>query len=435
MAPPSVVVDGEHNVIHLSERAGRYLQFGGGESTLNLLGVVRPMLRMELRRALYSASQTSDLVEVRDVPVEIDGAMHSVNLRIQPAKEIAPGFALVIFEEGEPKSSEPGMAKPLTEGSLTRDLEEEIDRLKAQFGATMEEHEASDEEMKAANEELQAMNEELRAASEELETSREELQSINEELVTVNQELKSKVDELGRANSDLQNLLASTNIATVFLDRSLCIKRYTPAAVALFRLIPSDVGRPLSDLRHQLQYDSLVADAQRVLEQLGLIEREVCSAEGNWFLVRLLPYRTIEDQIAGVVLTLVDVTERKQAESLLQVSEARFRSLVSQSTVGIAQSDVRGKFTYVNERYCEMTGRKRDELLDDIAMQDITHPDDLTNYASLLEKMFTAGEAFVIQKRYIRSDGVNLWVLENVTPILDAKDRVMGGTARLNRYH
>ena len=157
------------------------------------------------------------------------------------------------------------------------------------------------------------MNEELRAASEELETSREELQSINEELVTVNQELKSKVDELGRANSDLQNLLASTNIATVFLDRSLCIKRYTPVAVALFRLIPSDVGRPLSDLRHQLQYDSLVADAQRVLEQLGFIEREVCSAEGDWFLVRLLPYRTIEDQIAGVVLTLVDVTERKQA--------------------------------------------------------------------------------------------------------------------------
>src|SRR4030095_9017156 len=148
--------------------------------------------------------------------------------------------------------------------------------------------------------ELQAMNEELRAASEELETSREELQSINEELVTVNQELKSKVDELGRANSDLQNLLASTKIATVFLDRSLCIQRYTPAAVALFRLIPNDVGRPLSDLRHQLQYDCLVADAQQVLEQLGLIEREVSSPQDNWFLVRLLPYRTVEDQIAGL---------------------------------------------------------------------------------------------------------------------------------------
>ena len=236
-------MDSEYKVIHLSERAGRYLHFGGGKSTLNLVDVVHPMLRMELRAALYSAGQTGGLVEVRDVSVEIDGALCSVSLRVQPAQEIAPAFSLSFFEEGEPKSSEPGMAKPLAEGSLTRDLEEEIDRLKAQFGATMEEHDASDEEMKAANEELQAMNEELRAASEELETSREELQSINEELVTVNQELKSKVDELGRANSDLQNLLASTNIATVFLDRSLCIKRYTPAAVALFRLIPSDVGR------------------------------------------------------------------------------------------------------------------------------------------------------------------------------------------------
>jgi two-component system CheB/CheR fusion protein len=340
-----------------------------------------------------------------------------------------PRVFVVVFEELEPNCPENVLVKPATEGSLAKDLEEELDRLKAQFHDAMEKHDASDEEMKASNEELQAMNEELRAASEELEISREELQSINEELITVNQELKSKVDELGRANSDLQNLMASTNIATVFLDRSACIKRYTPAAVALFSLIPSDVGRPLADLRHQLKYDSLVADAQRVIEQLGLIEREVCSAEGKWFLVRLLPSRTIEDQIAGLVLTFVDITERKQAEELLQVSEARFRSLVSQSTVGIAQSDVTGNFTYVNERYCELTGRKPEKLLNGLGMRDITHPDDRARYAALLEKMFTAGEAFVIQKRYMRVNGSDVWVLDNVTPILDARDHVIGGTA------
>jgi two-component system, chemotaxis family, CheB/CheR fusion protein len=429
MAPPSVVVDREHNVIHLSERGGRYLRFGGGKSTLNLLDLIDPKLRVELRTALYRAGQAAGLVETRKVAVELDGALRSVSLRVCPAQELAPGFFLVVFEEDEPDSSDRVMVRPATEGRLAMDLEEEIDRLKAQYRDTIEQHEASDEEMKASNEELQAMNEELRAASEELETSREELQSINEEVITVNQELKNKVDELGRANSDLQNLMASTNIATVFLDRSLRIKRYTPAAVGLFNLIPSDVGRPLSDLNHELKYDFLVADAQRVLEQLGLVEREVSSAEGNWFLVRLLPYRTIEDQIAGLVLTLVDITERKRAEELLQISEARFRSLVSQSTVGIAQSDATGKFTYVNERYCEMTGRKREELLNDIAMQDITHPDDVASYASLLEKMFTAGEAFVMQKRYIMADASYLWVLENVTPILDAKGRVIGGTA------
>ena len=306
MAPPSVVVDREHNVIHLSKRAGRYLRFGGGKSTLNLLDVVYPpKLRVELRTALYRAGQTAGVVEIRNVPVEIDGEPRSVGLRVCPARELAPGFFLVVFEEGALDSSDRVMVKPAIEGSLAKELQEEIDRLKAQFRDTIEQHEASDEEMKASNEELQAMNEELRAASEELETSREELQSINEELNTVNQELKNKVDELGRANSDLQNLMAATNIATVFLDRSLRIKRYTPAAVGLFNLIPSDVGRPLSDLSHQLKYDSLDADAQRVLEQLALIEREVCSGEENWFLVRLLPYRTIEDQIAGVVFTLV----------------------------------------------------------------------------------------------------------------------------------
>jgi two-component system, chemotaxis family, CheB/CheR fusion protein len=428
MAPPSVVVDREHNVLHLSERAGRYLRFGGGKSTLNLPDVVHPKLRFELRTALYRAEQTAGLVKTRNVAVEIEGAPRSVSLQVCPAQELAPGFFLVVFDEGEPDASDPVLVRPATEGSLAKDLEEEIDRLKAQYRDTIEQHEASDEEMKASNEELQAMNEELRAAGEELETSREELQSINEELNTVNQELKNKVDELGRANSDLQNLMASTNIATVFLDRSLRIKRYTPAAVGLFNLISSDVGRPLSDLNHELKYDSLVADAQRVLEQLGLVEREVCSAAKNWFLIRLLPYRTIEDQIAGLVLTLVDITERKRAEELLQISEARFRSLVSQSTIGIAQSDASGKFTYVNERYCEMTGRKREELLNDISMQDITHPDDLASYASLLEKMFIAGEAFVMQKRYM-TNASYLWVLENVTPILDAKGRVMGGTA------
>ena len=129
------------------------------------------------------------------------------------------------------------------------------------------------------------------------------------------------------------------------------------------------------------------------------------------------------------MLTFVDITERKQAEELLQVSEARFRSLVSQSTVGIAQSDATGNFTYVNERYCELTGRKPEKLLNGLGMQDITHPDDRARYAALLAKMFTAGEAFVMQKRYMRVDGCDVWVLDNVTPILDARDRVIGGTA------
>ena len=162
------------------------------------------------------------------------------------------------------------------------------------------------------------MNEELRSASEELESSREELQSINEELTTVNQELKSTVEQVGHTNSDLQNLMGATAIATVFLDRALRITRFTPPAVALFSFIPSDVGRPLADLSHRLDYPELLADAHRVLEQLAPVERRVTGSAGSFFLARLLPYRTMDDRIAGLVLTFVDITERETAQAVVQ---------------------------------------------------------------------------------------------------------------------
>jgi two-component system CheB/CheR fusion protein len=169
------------------------------------------------------------------------------------------------------------------------------------------------------------MNEELRSATEELETSREELQSINEELTTVNQELKANVDELGLANSDLNNLMAATAIATIFLDRQLRITRYTPSAIDLFNLIPNDVGRPLADLTHRLEYGGLERDAERVLENLAPIERDVGRSGARWFLVRILPYRTTEDRIAGVVLTFIDITDLRNTRDALRTSEDRMR--------------------------------------------------------------------------------------------------------------
>jgi two-component system CheB/CheR fusion protein len=206
-------------------------------------------------------------------------------------------------------------------------MERELEQVKEHLRNTVEQYETSTEELKASNEELQAMNEELRSATEELETSREELQSINEELTTVNQEMKGKVDELANANSDLQNLMASTSIATVFLDRKLTIMRYTPRAVDMFNLIPGDIGRPLAHLKHRLEYPELLANAAQVLETLVPIEREVTDG-AHWFLARLQPYRTLEDHIGGVVLTLVDVTERNRAIEALRLSEERLRLLI-----------------------------------------------------------------------------------------------------------
>src|SRR5262249_18850975 len=192
---------------------------------------------------------------------------------------------------------------------------------KAQLRATIERHETQAEELKASNEELQAMNEELRSSTEELETSKEELQSLNEELRTVNQELKIKIEEQSEANNDIQNLINSTDLGTIFLDRNLRIKLFTPRTRELFNLIPADRGRPLSDISNRLVETDLAATVNQVLERLERVEREVESRDGRLYLMRVLPYRTAEDRIDGVVLTFLDISQRKLAEEQLRISE------------------------------------------------------------------------------------------------------------------
>lgn len=326
-----VVVNAEHEILHLSEQAGAYLRLMGGEPTTNLLRLVHPALRIELRTTLFRAAETNLPAVAFDVPAEIEGKSSLVHLRVAPAAEIAPGCLLVTFERGAASGERAAVDAPAAAAApdaVTRHLERELEQVKSNLRDTVEQYEASTEELKASNEELQAMNEELRSATEELETSREELQSINEELTTVNQEMKAKVEEVAQANSDLQNLMASTSIATVFLDRELSIMRFTPTAAGIFNLIPGDIGRPLAHLKHRLEYADLIADAATVLRTLVPMEREVRD-DGRWYIARLQPYRTLEDHIAGVVLTLVDVTERNRATEALRLSEDRMQILIA----------------------------------------------------------------------------------------------------------
>lgn len=322
LAPPSVLVDAEHEMLHLSAAAGRFLHFGGGEPSRNLLRVVHPALRLDLRAALAEAAMSGVPVQVERIAVELPDGPDEVTLRVLPAPDVAPDALLVLFDSQAPGTADhpPGAhgrapaATAMAPDPLAHRLDREVERLKARLRDTVEQYEASTEELKANNEELHAMNEELRSATEELETSREELQAINEELTTVNQELKGKVEELGRANSDLQNLMDATDIATVFLDRELRIMRFTPAAAPLFHLIAGDVGRPITDLTTQLSYPQLQDDAHQVLDTLEPLARSVSERGGRCHQARLRPYRTQDDRIAGLVLTLVDLGERGPAE-------------------------------------------------------------------------------------------------------------------------
>jgi PAS domain-containing protein len=279
--------------------------------THSLFRLVREPMRIELRAALHAVRETGESCESNVVGVVVDGQPRSVVMRLKPALDAERrGFVLVIFDDT-------GHGAPGPARSPRGAHEAELTVLKERLNAVIAEFETSQEEMKAGNEELQSTNEELRSTMEELETSKEELQSMNEELSTLNQENRHKVEELSQLAGDLQNLLAATDIATLFLDRHLRILRFTPQVGRLFNVRGVDRGRPLSDLTHRLGYDSLIADARLVLAQLVPVEREVVDDEGRWYLTRVLPYRTADDRIEGVVITFIDITARKAAEEAL----------------------------------------------------------------------------------------------------------------------
>jgi two-component system, chemotaxis family, CheB/CheR fusion protein len=328
IAPPSIFVDETHRVLHLSDNAGRYLLPSGGPLSADVTELVRPELRFELRSALHRAFDQRRPTLSLPVRVPLNSATHPIHLLVKPLEENGEWRrAVVLFVEGD-ALDEPATAQQHVTDETVRRLKEELELTQQRLRTMREESEAANEELRASNEELQSINEEYRSTSEELETSKEELQSINEELQTVNSELKSKLDLISRANSDLQNLLAATDFGTLFLDAGLNIKRFTDQVKELFSVTTIDEGRPITDFAHQLEYDDLVKDARAVIADLAPVRREVRSRKGRWFDLRMRPYRTVDDKIDGVVITFVDITERKSLEERLKslVAEAAGRS-------------------------------------------------------------------------------------------------------------
>ena len=324
-APPSILVNEHHEVVHYSAHAGRYLLIPGGEPTNNVYKLVQEPLGIELRATLYAARESG--AGARSKPIQLEGQPYQIVLRVRPAEEPdLKGYFLVIFDQIEPPEAAGGPADQARADSAVRELETELDLTKKRLGTAIGEYEASREEMYASLEELQSSNEELRSTTEELETSKEELQSMNEELVTANQENRHRLDELSQLTADLQNFLAATDIPTLFLDRELRIVRYTPHVDRLFNVRRTDLGRPLADLSHRLGENALNGDARQVLERLVPMERELQSHQGRWYLTRVLPYRTVDDRINGVVMTFIDITERKASEEALRVSNAALAS-------------------------------------------------------------------------------------------------------------
>jgi two-component system CheB/CheR fusion protein len=306
-SPPSVLVDEHWNVEHLSETAGRFLQPRGGPPQHTLIDLVRPELVDELRAALHRAVELREAALSAFVPVRFNGTPKLVGALVQPRSRVeGHGLQLLVMflDAGDAGKAEPVERGESTDATVIA-LRDKLRIADQRLETMRQEHSLAYEDLRAANEELQSLNEEYRSTTEELETSKEELQSVNEELQTVNNQLKMKLEEVSRANNDLENFMAATDIPMLFLDRDLCIKRYTAPLRQIFNVKKHDQGRPIGDLTHNIVYADLEQDAARVLVDLTPIERQVDSRDGEKLTVRIRPYRTSEDKIDGVVVTFV----------------------------------------------------------------------------------------------------------------------------------
>jgi two-component system CheB/CheR fusion protein len=341
-SPPAVLVNARGDILYISGRTGKYLEPAAGKINWNLLAMAREGLRSELSSALRKALRRENAVTLTNVVVRTDGGTQALDVTVQLLQEPEGlrGMVMVVFKDvaAPAHAGTTGKTRHLPARSTQRaELERELRQARHELQTTREEMQTADEELKSSNEELQSTNEELQSANEELTTSKEEMQSLNEELQTVNHELQAKVDDLSRANNDMKNLLDSTDIATVFLDNHLRVRRFTQQAAKLTKLIPGDIGRPITDLSCDLFHPDLAEDVRQSLRVLMTVEKQVAFRDGRWYAARIVPYRTLENMLDGVVLTFVDITVAKTLEAQLRKTQAELEGRVATQTTELEE--------------------------------------------------------------------------------------------------
>jgi two-component system CheB/CheR fusion protein len=347
-APPTVLANDKGDIFYISGHTGKYLEPAAGKANWNIFAMAREGLRYELAGAFQQALRQPACVTLHGLKLGTNGGGQCVDASVQRLVEPGPlqGLVMIVFTDvASPVAPKAALTAAKTHAHSARvvELEQELLRVRAEARTTHEEMQTSQEELRSTNEELQSTNEELQSTNEELTTSKEEMQSLNEELQTLNAELQSKVDELSRASNDMKNLLDSTNIATLFLDKELNVRRFTAPATKIIKLIPGDVGRPVTDLASDLSYPTLPDDVREVLRTLVPTERSVATRDGRWFTVRIMPYRTLDDRIDGVVITFADITPAKTLEARLRGEQSGLEQPVSAASVRLEHPKRRAK--------------------------------------------------------------------------------------------
>ena len=366
-SPAAVLVSNKGDILYISGRTGKYLEPAAGKANWNIFAMAREGLRYELAEAFQKALRQKSAVTLKNLKVGTNGGAQALELTVQALVEPEGlrGMLMIVFTDvaAPPETTTPGKTRRTPAGAARlAQMEEEVQQAREELRSTREEMQTSQEELKSTNEELQSTNEELQSTNEELTTSKEEMQSMNEEMQTVNLELRVKVDELSRTNDDMKNLLDSTDIATLFLDRELRVRRFTSQATKVIKLIPGDIGRPITDQSSSLIYPELAEDVREVLRTLVFAEREIATRDGRWFIVRTMPYRTRENLIDGVVITFTDITTSRTLEAKLRESLALYQAPFEGIAEGIMFQASGGDVTFVNGVAERILGLSRDRI-------------------------------------------------------------------------
>jgi two-component system CheB/CheR fusion protein len=435
-SPACALISRNYEILSVQGPMVDYLEFPPGELSKDLLAMARQGLRIRIRALVHKALRNQEMVVDSETRVLRNGSYVPCKVTVRPLTEHeeTEDMLLVAFEDREDASESTLLsAGSKEESSLVKQLEYELSNTREDLQSTIEEMESSNEELKASNEEVMSMNEELQSTNEELETSKEELQSLNEELSTVNSQLQEKVTELDKTNNDMSNLLASTDIATIFLDLDKCIKRFTPITAKLLNLIESDVGRPISNFSSTVVDNSLFSDIDQVLDKLIPQEKEILADNGEWYLRRITPYRTQDNRIEGVVVTFVEITERKQFEEQLrafnetlehQVEERTAEvhllfQVVEQNSASVVVTDRYANIEYVNPAFEQNTGYPSEEVKgkNPKIIQSGNTPRE--TYRKMWEAL-SNGKAWQGEIQNRKKNGDLYWASSLISPVLDA---------------